>query len=69
MSELRMDLYYTKHKGRKQRKLYDRTKNKPCYIIWNKVKKYIGKDFKMYRDTNNWNFTIIDNYFVSLYWN
>lgn len=68
MTELRNDLAYAKHKGHKTRKLHDRTKNHPCYIIWNKVKKYLGIDFEIYMDSNMWNFTIIDGYYVSLYW-
>ena len=68
MIDLRNDLAYMKHKGYKIRKLYDRTKKHPCYIVWNKVRKYLGIDFEIYMDSSMWNFTIIDGYFVSLYW-
>lgn len=68
MAELRNDLVYMNHKGYTTRKLYDKTKNHPCFIIWNKVKKYLGIDFEIYMDSNMWNFTIIDGYYVSLYW-
>ena len=68
MTNLRNDLAYMKHKGYKIRKLYDRTKKHPCYIVWNKVRKYLGIDFEIYMDSNMWNFTIIDGYYVSLYW-
>ena len=68
MASLRNDLQYMKHKGYKIRKMHNRTKNHPCYIIWNKVKKYLGIDFEIYMDSSMWNFTIIDGYYVSLYW-
>lgn len=68
MADLRNDLVYMNHKGHTTRKLYDKTKNRPCFIIWNKVKKYLGIDFEIYMDSNMWNFTIIDGYYVSLYW-
>lgn len=68
MAELRNDLVYKIHKGYKTRKLHNRTKNHPCYIIWNKVKKYLGIDFEIYMNSSMWNFTILDGYYVSLYW-
>ena len=52
MTNLRNDLAYMKHKGYKIRKLYDRTKKHPCYIVWNKVRKYLGIDFEIYMDSN-----------------
>ena len=68
MASLRNDLEYMEHKGYKIRKMHNRTKNHPCYIIWNKVKKYLGIDFEIYMSSSMWNFTIIDGCFVSLYW-
>lgn len=69
MTELRNDLaYFTPHKGHKSRKLYDRTKKNPCYIIWNGVKLYSGKDFQIYMNSNMWHFAIIDGYYVSIWW-
>ena len=68
MASLRNDLQYIKHKGYKTRKLHDKTKNHPCYIFWNKAKKYLGIDFEIYMNSNMWNFTVIDGYYVSLYW-
>ena len=29
---------------------------------------YLGIDFEIYMDSSMWNFTIIDGYYVSLYW-
>lgn len=68
MAELRNNLAYMKYKGYTTRKLHDKTKNHSCFIVWNKVKKYLGIDFEIYMNSNMWNFTIIDGYYVSLYW-
>ena len=68
MASLRNDLEYMEHKGYKIRKMHNRTKNHPCYIIWNKVKKYLRIDFEIYMNSSMWNFTIIDGYYISLYW-